>query len=169
MINIQTGLGWWQSRSARERFAVTLGIAAIFCTLVFLLINPVIKEKSRLNAEIPKLREDLTWMQAHMDEVKLLQRQDSPGSRSQSQHLTPAAVENVLRREGLLQQVTDLRPNEQRGVSISFGGVPYADLMDFLYELNVHHTVEVDYARVQKLSAIPGLVNANLSLSIGRG
>lgn len=167
MINIQTGLSWWQSRSPRERSALTLGVAAIFCTLVFLFINPVIKEKSRLNAEIPKLREDLAWMQAHMDEVKLLKKQDKPGS--VSRYLTPAAVENVLRREGLLKQVSDLRPNDQKGVSISFSEVPYADLMDFLYELNTHHTVKVDYARVQKLSTIPGLVNVNLSLSIGRG
>ncbi len=155
---------WWQERPAREKVALIAGGAALGATVVFLLLEPVLAERQRIQAEIPKLREDLRWMRDHVEEVRQARQQAAPGAEAPKDALTPAAVEGSLRRAGLAERLEELSPDGGGRVRLVFPEVPFADLTQWLGRIRTGAGAVVHKARIERVEAKEGLVRARLTL-----
>lgn len=157
---------WWQERPQRERVALVAGGLAVLATAGYLMLEPVIKERQRLAAEIPQLRQDLAWMQEKLDTVKRLQRQSAPEGAT-SRTLTPAMVQAAVRRAGLQEQVAGLRTAGGEGVRVTFDRAPFAAVTEMLQDLRRRSGAQVTQARIDRLPESEGQVKAELSLVAG--
>lgn len=160
---------WWQERPQRERVALVVGGVALLATAGYLLLEPVIKERQRLAAEIPQLREDLTWMQEKLATVQRLQRQGGGGASAPSRALTPALVQAAIRRAGLQEEVAGLRTARGGGVRVTFDQAPFAAVTEMLQDLRRRSGARVAGARIERLAETEGQVKAELTLAAGEG
>src|SRR6056297_3425096 len=127
---------WWRERPPRERAILIGGGAALVLVVFYLLLEPRLEERGELAAEIPQLREDLTWMQRNLEKAKRLrglEREGRPQDRERP--VTPAMVEESLRASGLAKRLDALRPSGSQGVQVAFKEVPFPDLASWLRDL----------------------------------
>lgn len=157
-------LTWWQSLGRREKLMIGTGLIVLAITVIFLILEPVMKERQRMAAEIPRLREDLAWMKDHAEEVQRLRVSDLPVSGGIVKVLTPVAVENALSRAGLQDKVSDMKSGKNQEVMITFEEVSYGNLVEFLYDLNQYSGAEVSFARINQVREKSGVVKAGLTL-----
>jgi type II secretory pathway component PulM len=156
-------LRWWRERMAREKLVLLAGAVILLLTTIYLVLEPVVQERERLQTEIPKLQEDLAWMQSHISDINRL-RGVVGAATVPVQTLTLAVVEDALREAGLKEQTTDLRPAAGQGVQLVFDQVAFADLMELLSQLQRRIAARVSQARIDRLENMPGMVKANMSL-----
>ena len=97
---------WWRQRSSRQKQALMVASASLSAVVLFLLLEPLVEERRRLSAELPRLREDLAWMEAHVDKAKKL----SVPAATEGQQVSPAQVESLLQQTGIRQQVAGMQP-----------------------------------------------------------
>jgi general secretion pathway protein M len=163
-------LNWWQERAVREKAVLAAAAIILLLTLVYLAFEPILQERQRLTAEIPLLREDLAWMQSQVSEIQQLSNPvTTVTDNSTAPALTLAMVEQVLRQSGMEDQVTDLRPLAGQVISIGFDKVSYANLVEFLYQLQQRSNAVVSQARINRIEGSDGVVNATLALTPGKG
>jgi type II secretory pathway component PulM len=154
---------WWRERTVREKAVLVTGTAALSLIIVYLVLEPVVQERQRLQAEIPILREDLNWMQEHAGELQGL----LGGTGAESKVLSLALVEEALGNAGLKQQVIDLRPTVNQAIRLSFDQVAYADLVVFLSRLRQQSGARISEATIRRLEDRDGMVAASLLLAPG--
>ena len=154
---------WILSRSRREQLAVLSAAAACLLYVIYLLLHPVMVEKHRMAAEIPRLRADIEWMRSRTDRVKAIQQGSAAAGDRLGRSLTPADVEQVLRMTALHQQVVDMRPDSE-GISLSFDEVEYPRLLDFIYEMQKLYGNSISHAVIRQLENRRGFVKADLRL-----
>jgi len=163
-------LNWWQERAVREKAVLAAAAIILLLTLIYLAFEPILQERQRLTAEIPLLREDLAWMQSQVSEIQQLNTPVTAVTDSSTMPaLTLAMVEQVLRQSGMEDQVSDLRPLAGQAISIGFNKVSYANLIDFLYQLQQRSNAIVSQARINRIDGSDGVVNATFSLTPGKG
>lgn len=154
-------MNWWRQRSARERLGLVAVCALFAAVVLFLALEPLLEERRRLSAEIPGLREDLAWMQAHLGEARRLQE---PVTEDGPPELSPARVETLLEETGLRRQVSAMQPLTGKGILISFDGVNFADLLALISRLQDEGFARVTDTRVSGLGDQDGRVMAELKL-----
>jgi len=157
---------WWGNLSLRERLALILGGLAVLGTALFLYLEPVLRERTRLREELPQLRADLSWMRAHLGEVRRLRARNQPGAEGESTRLTPAAIEASVRDSGLGGALQNLEPVGPDRVRIRFREVPFPELMVWLGRLQ-QRGIEVAQARIRRSEEKAGQVRAELTLEAG--
>jgi len=155
---------WWRERSSRERAILIGGGVALLLVVIYLIMEPRIEERHRLAADIPQLQEDLAWMQRHVQEAKQLRAQGGKDTETDAGDLTPAVVEESLRRGGLADAVDDLRPAGDRGVEVAFRKVRFPKLAQWLHNLEASSGARVHKARIERLDGNKGVVKADLTL-----
>jgi len=164
MILLDKAQIWWQQRAPRERHVLAAGAALLLITIVYLLIEPVIQQRARMQAEMPRLQEDLAWMQQQVAAIEQLR-----GSRgtvnTATSGLTISLVEELLRESGVHAQVSDLRPGSAQSVVLRFNQVAYPQLMELLLKLRMRASARVSLASITRLQDQPGMVEASLTLS----
>jgi len=156
-------MGWWQQRAPRERNVLAAGAALLLITIVYLLIEPVIQQRARIQAELPRLREDLAWMQQQGATIEQLRGSNGMVNTGRS-GLTISLVEELLREAGVHAQVSDLRPGPGQSVVLRFNQVAYTQLMELLLQLRVRAAARVSLASITRLQDQPGMVEASLTL-----
>jgi len=162
-------VNWWQERAIREKAVLVSAGIILLLTLIYLAFEPILQERQRLTDEIPLLREDLSWMQSQVDEIQRLTNPAvATNDNSVAPTLTLAMIEQVLRQSGMEDQVTDLRPLTGQAISIGFNQVSYANLIEFLYQLQQRSNAVVSQARINRIEGRDGIVDANLSLTPGK-
>jgi len=158
---------WWRERVPREKIALGTGIAALLLLSLFLVLAPMVEEKRRLSGDIPRLRQELAWMQAHLGELRSLQARSSL---EEARPVSPAMLEKALRQARLQDQVSELRPDGAGQVEMKFEQVPYRDLVHLLHRLRRESGAVVSTAMIRESEGNAGMVEAGLTFtSVKRG
>ena len=151
----------WQQRSAREKYGLFAVPAAVVAVVLFLLLEPLVDERRRLSAELPRLRDDLAWMESHVGQARQL---NAPAVNGGTQAVSAARVEALLQEAGMRQQVSAMQPLPEPGLLLSFNEVDFADLLVFVSRLQDEGYARVSGARVSGTDAYNGRVTAELKL-----
>ena len=162
-----TPAAWWQLRTSREKLALSVTAMSLLFVMIFMVLEPVVKERQRLSAELPQMRADLAWMKAHSADVKRLRGISESTSDEADHAFSPAKVEEILRAVNMQDQLSHLQPLAEGGINISFNEVVFSELMEFIFRLQDSGHVRVASVRVKKVENKNGLVTAELVLLPG--
>ena len=154
---------WWQQRARREKTVLCSGVLLVLCVCIWLILEPVMQQRERMLAELPKLEQDLTWMQANVEQVKHIRGGNNAATPGKTT-LSVALVEEIMRETGVHELVSELRPTSGQGVKIKFSKVAYPQLMDFLFRLKNRVQARVSLASISRLQDQAGMVEVSLSL-----
>lgn len=155
---------WWAERETREKAALIAGALAVMATAAYLTIEPMVEQRQRLAREVPEMREDLSWMRSHLDEIRRLRAEPQTRGGSGEANLTPAMVERSLQGAGLADQLEGLRP-EGDGVRLVFEQVAFGDLLEWLASFRRQSATVAQGARIERAEDAPGRVQARLTLA----
>jgi general secretion pathway protein M len=160
---------WWRERAPREQWLLVAGGAALALVALYLVLEPRLRERQRLAAEIPQLRQDLTWMEARVAVAQRLAGEagTGDGEGEGAATITPALVQEAVRGGGLQQQLAELGTNPGGGVRLSFREVPFGQLLELVQAVKRRTGARVASARIRRLPDQPGLVKAELTLRDG--
>jgi general secretion pathway protein M len=154
---IDTLQGFWSERDARERRMLALGAAAVFLALIYLVgIAPAATATSRLQRDLPQLRQQALSLQAMAREAQAL-----AGSAPQQASLsTQESIEAALTRRGIKAQSVVVTGELVR---VQLNNASFAGVLDWIDEMQ----------KVARLSVIESsftaqaqtdIVNATVSL-----
>lgn len=141
------------------------GVAILILIVIYLLLEPALESRNRLQSDIPRMREDLVWMQAQVPELQQLLGTNA--GRPSGEPLSVALIEDLLRQSGIHEQVSELRPVDQT-VSLRFDEVSYSGLMQFLSALTSRTAARVGAAGIRRLETASH-VEASLTLKPDSG
>ncbi|MGE5094179.1 MAG: type II secretion system protein GspM [Betaproteobacteria bacterium] len=147
--------GYWKSRSARERslWLVVASVVVLVLVVAFAWL-PLERSRSRLQAELPRLRASLESMQREAAEAKRLRALPPAGN-------TKAPVSALAATPAPGTQVTALDANRVR---IAGNDAAFTTLMEWIIAAQSSHGLHVESARLDALPA-PGRVKADIVLS----
>lgn len=155
----------WQSLAVREKSVLLAGATILVLIVIYLLLEPALERRERLQSDIPRMRENLVWMQAQVPELQQLLGTNA--GRPSGEPLSVALVEDLLRQSGIHEQVSELRPVDQ-SVSLRFDDVSYSGLIQFLSALTSRTAARVGAAGIRRLETT-GHVEASLTLKSDGG
>lgn len=150
----------WQSLATREKSILLGGTTLLVLIVIYLLLEPELERRARMQNDIPRLREDLAWMQSQLPELQRLTGTNA--GQPTGAPLSIALVEDLLRQSGIHDRVSELRPVDG-SVSLRFEEVSHAGLMQFLSVLTTRSTVRIAAAGIRRLESA-GNVEASLTL-----
>jgi general secretion pathway protein M len=147
---------WWAARGPGERRLVGASIAATAIALAFLLWLDAERTRTRLAAELPRLRASIAALQRDADEVRRLR------SMTPVQAGTPSPLATLASDAGGLPgaQVSVL---DDRRVKVT-GEIAFGALLEWLRNAQATHGMRVESARLDALPS-PGRVRAELLLT----
>jgi type II secretory pathway component PulM len=158
---------WWRLRHAREKIVLVVGFVIMVMIMSYLLIEPSLKEHSRMREELPTLRADYVWMQTHVSELKNMMKTNTNGAGINSATLSLASVQIVLSELSLSDKVNELRPIENQKIRINFTEINYADLVDLMFQLESKTGAQISTAEFSLIENNTGMVQATLTLTQG--
>lgn len=148
----------WQARGAGERRVATIVAAlAALALLVAFVWLPLERSRTRLAAELPKLRASLAGLQRDADEVKRLRALPVAAPAASAPLASLATNGGGL--AGAQMTVIDARRVRLVGADVGFGA-----LLEWLRNAQLTHGMRVESARIDALPA-PGRVRAELVLA----
>lgn len=155
---------WWRERTPRERWILGAAGAVVLLSTVYLGLEPVLEERARLAREIPRMQADLAWMRSKVGTIKELRQSGEPAP-AEPGRVTPAMVQEAVRRAGLQEELTSLGATGEGRVRLALGGVAFAELTELLQRLRRSSGIRVARARIQRQEDQPGMVDADLTLA----
>ena len=148
----------WQGRGEGERRLATLVAAlAALALLVAFAWLPLERSRTRLAAELPRLRASIGALQRDADEVKRLRALPAAAPAASAPLASLATNGGVL--TGAQMTVIDARRVRLVGADVGFG-----PLLEWLRNAQLTHGMRVESARIDALPA-PGRVRAELVLA----
>lgn len=164
MTSQQRFMQWWQQRAQREKLALASAVLIMVLLIVYLLVEPMLLRRARLEADIPRLREDSVWMQGSLLQVEQL-RGGSTAEGTGKSALTITLVEELLHAAGIHTQVTELKPASGQSVTVRFDAVAFSGLMEFLLQLRTRSTARPVLASISRIADQDGMVEATLTIA----
>jgi general secretion pathway protein M len=152
-----TRLAIWHERTPRERVAIAVigGAIAILLFVAFAWL-PLERARTRLTAELPRLRASIPVLQREADEAKRLRAQ--PALAASGAPSLAALVSGPSVPGAQLALLDDKR------VRLTGGDVGFSALLEWIAAVQASHGLRVDSARIDALPA-PGRVRAELVLA----
>ena len=155
---------FWMTRNARER-AILAGAALVvtFSLAYVLLIAPALAGREQLNKNLPKLRQQVAWMQALSKEATTISQKaglSARGSSGAPLAISRAAIDATLARNGLKAQNVMLTGDF---VKIQFASVSFSGTLQWLDDMQKNAFLFVVDANIVAL-AQPDMVNATFTL-----
>jgi len=155
----------WQRCSPRERIALTIaGFVACAAAAYGVSVYPGGAARSRLEQQLPQLRQDLASLRVFATEVRRLRDQLARSAVSRAGAL--ATVEASLRVAGLQATASESGSEGARGVAVHVATADPAALFDWLQMLHREHGLHVESANVDALPG--GGVRAEVVLAGGQ-
>ena len=147
---------WWESRSQRDRGVLRIGAALLALALGAVVWIEAERSRSRLDAELPRLRASIAALERDAAEVQRLRA--SAGA----QPAAPSPLATLATNGGGLPgaQVAVL---DERRVQVTGADVPFGRLLEWLRNAQATHGMRVESARLDTLA--PGRVRAELLLT----
>lgn len=149
----------WQSRTPRERIAVTLLAVVLGVALYAWLLQSGGLARARLQANVASLRAEAAGLELRALELERLRATPvTPASRGDLGEQVQAQVDAA----GLGHALTKLDAPDADRVMVSFGAVGFADWLNWVASLNSQH-VRLAACRIDALPE-PGMVGASATL-----
>lgn len=150
----------WNARSRSERRTLALAAGVVAILLVVALVwLPLERTRTRLSAELPRLRASIDALQRDADEVKRLRALPAAGAAG----ATPSPLATLATNGGGLAGSQMVVLDDKR-VRLTGADVSFAALLEWLRNAQATHGMRVDSARLDALPA-PGRVRAEMVLS----
>jgi len=155
---------WWAELNARERLILVSGASVLLFLLVFLFIwEPMVKEQSRLQDVVVKLRADKVWMQQAARQVKQLR---GNGAVARQPVTSLLGVINSTARPVLKgAELKRVEEDRNAGVRVWIESVAFDDLAIWLGDLKRRYGIDASSVSVERI-ARPGRVNVRLILQV---
>ena len=155
---------FWMARNTRER-AMLAGAALVvaFSLAYVLLIAPALAGREQLNKNLPKLRQQVAWIQALSKEATTLSGKaglSAPGSSTAPLAISREVIDATLARNGLKAQNVMLTGDF---VKIQFASVSFSGTLHWLDDMQKNALLFVVDANIVAL-AQPDMVNATFTL-----
>lgn len=148
---------FWSGRDARERRMLAIGAAAVALALIYLVgIAPAASGASRLQRDLPQLRQQAAALQAMSRETQSL----AAGTPQQAALSTQESIEAALSRKGIKAQSVVVTADLVR---IQLNNASFAGVLDWLDELQKVARLSVVETNFSA-QAQTDIVNATLSL-----
>jgi general secretion pathway protein M len=150
---------WWTGLSQRERMATSIGGGLALVLVIYLVaLEPAWRARSRLSAELPRLRAEAAEMDALAQEAKRLRTRTIAVE-------SPEQLKAALNRLLAEKQITGItiRDGEDRRVLLSARRVEAAAWLAWMKDVSSELPLRVASARISR--AAPGVVDAELTLS----
>nr|WP_205905415.1 type II secretion system protein GspM [Collimonas pratensis] len=153
---------YWAQRNQRERRLLGAAAAVILLAIIYLLLlDPALSGRSRLQKDLPALRQHAAELQALTAKAASLSGQmaERPAS-----PLSKEAVETALKSKGLSPQSVTLNGDMAK---VQLAAVAFAGLLDWLDDVQKNSQWQVVDASVTALGGAtpqPGIVNATVTL-----
>lgn len=157
---------WWYNLAARER--IYLGSGAIVVALMLfyaMVVDPIFTTVGNLGREVPRLQEDLQWMQQTAVKIREQEGKRPRGAGRGSRSLL-ATVDQAVNNVGSKSAVQRMEPEGRDGVKLWFKGVGFDPLLAIFGELQENEGIVVTSLSVTP-SAKNGMVDARATLSRG--
>lgn len=153
---------YWAQRNQRERRLLGAAAAVILLAIIYLLLlDPALSGRSRLQKDLPALRQQAAELQTLTAKATALSGQmaERPAS-----SLSKEAVETALKAKGLSPQSVTLNGDMAK---VQLAAVAFAGLLDWLDDAQKNSQWQVVDASITALGGAtpqPGIVNATVTL-----
>ncbi len=156
----------WESRAARERQIILIGIALITPLVVyFLLWQPAQQAVGRLSSTLPELRIQAESMRGAARDVEEMRHR--PQLAIMNAAAVKAAIEESADRHQLRAAINTLDMQEPNAVRISFSAVSFAQWLTWSRELQQEQHIRVASTAITPL-AEDGMVAIRATLINGQ-
>ena len=155
---------WWSNLNVREQRIFIAGAAVLLILAVYLFAwEPLVKERSRLQGSVQKLREDSNWMQQAARQVKQLR---GSGAVARKPVTSLLGVINSTARPVLKgAELKRVEEDRSAGVRVWIESAAFDDLVVWLGDLNKRYGIDASSVSVEH-TAKPGRVNVRLILQV---
>jgi type II secretory pathway component PulM len=154
---------WWDRRTATERR--TLGIAAAILAVAAIVLAWVEldRQRTRLSAELPKLRASIAALERDAAEVKRLRQVPDATSTAAGRGTVANSLATLATNGGGLAgaQISIL---DDKRVKVGGSDIAFGSLLEWLRNAQSTHGMRVESARIEALPTA-GRVRAELLLS----
>ncbi|AIY43764.1 General secretion pathway protein M [Collimonas arenae] len=153
---------YWAQRNQRERRLLSVaGVVILLAIIYLLLLDPALNGRSRLQKDLPALRQQAAELQSLTAKAVALSGQiaERPAS-----PLSKEAVESALKSKGLSAQSVTLNGDMAK---VQLSSIAFAGLLDWLDDAQKNSQWQVVDANVTALGGAtpqPGIVNATVTL-----
>jgi type II secretory pathway component PulM len=154
---------WWENLGRQEKMAAAATVLAVALLLLYLLLQPLLRNRARLREEVTTRRAELAWMQEAAREIGQsdLSARNSGGTMPPLQFIDQAARENHLS-----DQLKRMEPGTGNEIKVWLSNAAYVDLVRWLRQLSASGRLTISSLNVEKGTS-PGLVSAQLTLNSG--
>lgn len=155
---------FWMARNARERAMLAMAALVVAFSLAYiLLIAPALFGREQLNKNLPKLRQQVAWMQALSKEAAALSAKaglSASASSAAPLAISREVIDATLARNGLKAQNVMLTGDF---VKIQFASVSFSGTLHSLDDMQKNALLFVVDANIVAL-AQPDMINATFTL-----
>ena len=153
---------WWENLQRQEKLAAAGGGLAMALLLLYLLLQPLLSNRSRLQAEVSNRRAELAWMRDAAREIG----QSDATARNGAAIPPLQFIDQAARENHLGEQLKRMEPGQGGEIKVWLNNAAYVDLIHWLRQLSTTGHLAITNLTVEK-GAAPGLVSAQLTLNSG--
>lgn len=154
---------WFNTLEPRERKILTGGaVVLLLLSVYFMGWEPFIGKIDKLKKSTVENQKTLSWMQAQVKEVKLLQRKGAVSGKLEGQSLL-GLIDKTAKQNKLGPAIKRVQPEGKTKAVVRMESASFNDMIRWLEQLQQRQGVEVVSSIIEKQDQ-PGLVNARLIL-----
>lgn len=154
---------WWGNLQPKEKLAAAAAGLAVTLLVLYLLLQPLLGNRSRLLEEVNNRRTELAWMRDAAREIG----QSGASARVGAATIPPLQfIDQMARENHLSEQLKRVEPGAGGEIKVWLNNAAYVDLVRWLRQLSVNGRLSIINLNVEKGTA-PGLVSAQLTLNSG--
>ena len=159
---VESASVFWQQRNARERRMLSAAIIAILIVVIYwLFVNPALSNRTRLEKELPLLRQQVSEMAAMSGQYTQL----SASITEVVAPVTREVVEASLLRRGIKAQTLAASDDVVR---LQVSAVAYVNMLEWILEMQKAARLTVEEVKLTALPE-PGQVGVVLTLRQQKG
>jgi general secretion pathway protein M len=155
---------WWNERNPRERLILALAATILVFLLMYLALEPVLQERSRMQDSLPQLRTDLLWMKQNAAKLQSLQPEVGSNEANTVAKVSLSVVQSLVNELSLQGRLKDLDQGPGQSIRIQFKEITFPELMNFLYRIKSTTAANINSAEISSAGDQQGVVQASIDL-----
>jgi type II secretory pathway component PulM len=155
---------WWNERNPREQLILALAATILVFLLMYLALEPVLQERSRMQDSLPQLRTDLLWMKQNAAKLKSLQPGAGSNASNTAAKVSLSVVQSLVNELSLQGRLKDLGQGPGQSIRIQFEEITFPELMNFLYRIKSTTAANINSAEISSAGDQQGVVHASIVL-----
>lgn len=154
---------WWSTLAAREKAAMTAGVAAAILFIVYQWVwSPFLEHVNQMRKRIVSDQETLAWMQSADQEIKKIESQAGSKTKAVSPVELLSRIQKQINQAGLEQSLSQLKQASNDSIEVHFQKVDFEKLMALLVDILKQQSVSVTQFSVISSGESTGIVNADM-------